>query len=176
MILLLVRQPASNAQGTSALLRAEAHTSEPRRFQVQAWTSSGVPTKSLSSKAAAVPSPGVCWSSRGPATRLPELPWAPAPATKKPSILLPCPSLLVHSSHKACNSSLVLATRPATGLAQASTVHYCKTLPSLLAFLLKFRAQQWQLYDNTLGTICCHDADTISPASASPHSRLVLAA
>lgn len=84
-ILLLVSQPASSADSTCALLDAEARTREPCRFHAQAWTSCGVPMKSLNSKAAAVPLPAVCWSSRGPATRLPELPWAHAPATKKPS-------------------------------------------------------------------------------------------
>ena len=62
------------------------------------WTSCGVPMKCLSSRAAAAPWPAVCWSSKDLATRLPELPWAPAPATKKPSTSLPCPSLQVNPS------------------------------------------------------------------------------
>lgn len=97
VVLLLVSQLAWTVDSTSALLDAGARISEPCRFHARAWTSYGAPMKSLSSKAAAVPLPAVCWSSRDPATRLPELPWAPAPATKKPSTLLLCHFLQVHS-------------------------------------------------------------------------------
>lgn len=106
---------------TSALLGAGVHIREPCRFHAQAWTSCGVPMKSLSSRAAAAPLPAVCWNSKGPATRLPELPWAPAPATKKPSTSLHCPSPQVNDSRKPWNNTRLGVL--ATGLAQALIVH-----------------------------------------------------